>query len=218
MKHSSRNTPLTHLTIAAPCSVEWNAMQGDERVRLCGQCEKNVYNLIGMSDDEANAILANREGATCIRAYQRSDGTLITQNCPVGLRKLRQRMAWGLGGLAAGFAMLLSGVTFGLSGRVGARVKRFEPFARLARLVTPTPPPATLPVGGIVWGAAVNLNMRPFTMPVTVPYRPGQQPATIFSPITQDLLEQEQAIKTSAKFDPSDIAELHDKNVDGGQP
>ena len=216
MKHSSRNTPLTRLTIAAPCSVEWNAMQGDERVRLCGQCEKNVYNLIGMSEDEANALLANREGQACIRAYQRSDGTLMTKNCPVGLRKLRQRMAWGFGGLAAGFAMLLSGVTFGLSGRVGARVKRFEPFQHLARLVKPVPIPPAPGLGLRTMGSVNTLPIFPTS--ITVPYRAGQQPVNTFSPIIQDLLEKEQATKTSAKFDPSDIAELHDKNVDGGQP
>jgi len=208
---------LDNLRIAAPCSTEWSAMQGDERVRFCGSCEKNVYNLIGMTDDEANALLTDHEGNACIRAYQRADGTLMTQNCPVGLRKLRQRMAWGLGGLAAGFAMLLSSVTFGLSGRVGARVKRFEPFARLASLVKPTAPPAPLRGGGIVWGSAVQINLRPFTVPVSVPYRPGQQPTNKFSVIIEDMLEQEQAIKTSRKFDPSEINESHDKNVDEDQ-
>ncbi len=143
---------LQNARIAAPCSVEWSAMEGDDRVRYCGQCEKNVYNLIGMDDDEAAELLTQHEGKACIQAYQRSDGTLMTQNCPVGLRKMRQRMAWGLGGLAAGFVMLLSSVTFGLSGRFGARVKRFEPFARLARIVNPPPPP--LFGCGVVRGSA----------------------------------------------------------------
>lgn len=131
---------LQNARIAAPCSAEWSAMQGDERVRFCGQCEKNVYNLIGMDDNEADALLAEHEGHACIRAYQRADGTLMTQNCPVGLRKVRQRMAWGIGSIAAGFAMLLSSFTFGLSRRAGARLSEFEPFARLVRLVRPTAP------------------------------------------------------------------------------
>jgi|GEM_PF-2431368 len=140
---------LQNARIAAPCSAEWSAMQGDDRVRFCGQCEKNVYNLIGMEADEAAELLTQHEGKACIQAYQRSDGTLMTQNCPVGLRKLRQRMAWGLGGLAAGFAMLFGGVTFGWSGRVGTRVKRFEPFVSLARLVNPPPPPSFFRCGTV---------------------------------------------------------------------
>lgn len=156
MSNNSARLSLSQFRIAAPCSVEWSDMNGDDRVRSCGKCEKNVYNLIGMDGDEAAELLTQHEGNACIQAYQRSDGTLMTQNCPVGLRKLRQRMAWGLGGLAAGFAMLLSSATFGLSGRFGARVRRFEPFARLARIVNPPPPP--LFGCGVVRGSAAPIT------------------------------------------------------------
>src|SRR5580704_343466 len=30
--------------VAAPCPASWEQMVGDEHVRFCGQCEKNVYN------------------------------------------------------------------------------------------------------------------------------------------------------------------------------
>ena len=163
MSKASTSMVLKQLRIAAPCSVEWSAMQGDDRVRYCGQCKKNVYNLIGMDDYEAAELLTQHEGEACIQAYQRSDGTLMTQNCPVGLRKLRQRMAWGLGGLAAGFAMLLSSVTFGLSGRFGARVKRFEPFARVARLAKPAPA-APFFGGRMVRGAIDPTVIAPLNM------------------------------------------------------
>lgn len=150
---------LANARIAAPCSADWTAMQGDDQVRHCAQCDKHVYNLVGMSNEEADAFLTAHAGNACIRAYQRADGTLLTENCPVGLRKLRRRMAVGMGAIAAGFATLFGVLTFGYSSRAGARLTGFQPFKRLARWVNPPGPyiklgsPAnrtpTAPLGGI---------------------------------------------------------------------
>ena len=68
-------------------------MIGDERARFCGQCELNVYNLSAMSIVEAESLIARTEGRLCVRYYRRKDGSIITQDCPVGLSKLKQRAA-----------------------------------------------------------------------------------------------------------------------------
>ena len=68
-------------------------MIGDERVRFCGQCELNVYNLSAMSTLEAESLIARTEGRLCVRYYRRKDGSIITQDCPVGLRRLKARAA-----------------------------------------------------------------------------------------------------------------------------
>lgn len=68
-------------------------MIGDERARFCGQCELNVYNLSAMSTLEAESLIARTEGRLCVRYYRRKDGSIITQDCPVGLRGLKQRAA-----------------------------------------------------------------------------------------------------------------------------
>ena len=52
---------LDNLRIAAPCSASWDRMLGDDRVRHCGDCNKNVYNLSGMTRDEAEALIAGEE-------------------------------------------------------------------------------------------------------------------------------------------------------------
>jgi len=44
-----------------------------------------------MSQREIEQLLAEKEGRICARMYQRSDGTLLTQNCPVGFRVRVQR-------------------------------------------------------------------------------------------------------------------------------
>jgi hypothetical protein len=64
-------------------------MEGDDRVRLCDKCNKNVYNLSQMTTAEANEFLYLTSLNACVNFHRRRDGTIITDNCPVGLRKLR---------------------------------------------------------------------------------------------------------------------------------
>jgi len=68
-------------------------MVGNEQVRFCGQCSLNVYNLSGMTRPEAEHLIAQTEGRLCIRYYRRADGTILTKNCPIGLRALKRRLS-----------------------------------------------------------------------------------------------------------------------------
>ena len=88
-----RTSPLDHVTVAAPCSAGWDNMVGDERVRFCGQCSLNVYNLSAMTKSDAERLVSQTEGRLCVRYYRRSDGTILTDNCPVGLRALKRRLS-----------------------------------------------------------------------------------------------------------------------------
>lgn len=87
------NSPLDDVRIAAPCSSDWNQMTGDERVRFCRQCSLNVYNLSGMTRREAERLISNAEGRLCVRYYRRPDGTILTRNCPPGLRAIKRRLS-----------------------------------------------------------------------------------------------------------------------------
>lgn len=97
-------TVLDRVSIASPCSVSWDSMKGDDRVRFCGHCSKNVFNLSAMSREEATAFVTSVEGAPpCVRFYRRADGTMLTADCPVGVRKRRTRRIIGaaIGAVAA---------------------------------------------------------------------------------------------------------------------
>jgi hypothetical protein len=72
--------------IATPCSASWADMQGNDKVRHCPQCELDVYNFSAMTSLEINQIVAARTGRLCARFYQRPDGTMLTENCPAGIR------------------------------------------------------------------------------------------------------------------------------------
>ena len=82
---------LNQLRIAAPCKADWKWMLGDDRVRFCGQCNLNVYNLTALTRDEAESLIRRTEGRLCVRFYRRKDGTILTRNCPIGLEALRKK-------------------------------------------------------------------------------------------------------------------------------
>jgi hypothetical protein len=68
-------------------------MIGDERVRFCGQCELNVYNLSALTRTQAENLIGGTERRLCVRFYRRRDGSIITRDCPVGLRALKLRLS-----------------------------------------------------------------------------------------------------------------------------
>ncbi len=85
---------LDDLRIATPCSASWEQMASTDvdAVRFCGQCSKNVYDVSGMSKAEAELLIQQGSAAgslPCMRLYMRQDGTVITDDCPVGLRRIR---------------------------------------------------------------------------------------------------------------------------------
>jgi hypothetical protein len=92
---------LDHLRVASPCHASWEEMAGDNLVRFCQHCRKNVYNLSGMSRWDAADFVREAEGQLCVRFYRRQDGTLLTEDCPVGWRAARRRVIRRVGGIAA---------------------------------------------------------------------------------------------------------------------
>ena len=104
---------LDQVRVASPCKADWNEMLGDERVRFCLSCEKNVYNLSSMAKDDAEALLRERLGdELCVRFYQRADGTILTQDCPMGVKKKRRKKlalaVAGAGAMAAAAATMFT--------------------------------------------------------------------------------------------------------------
>ncbi len=82
---------LSRVRVAAPCPADWDRMVGDNRKRFCGECRMNVYNLSNMSRGDAEAFVTNAEGRLCVRFYRRRDGSILTADCPTGLRVLKRR-------------------------------------------------------------------------------------------------------------------------------
>lgn len=108
MKAKAKLPVLPNIRVASPCTADWKEMTpvdvDTERVRHCGQCDKNVYNLSQMTRDEAEALILAKEGRLCVRYFQRKDGTILLKDCTVGVANGRKRKL-----IAAGAAALLAG-------------------------------------------------------------------------------------------------------------
>lgn len=98
--------------IAAPCTAKWEEMTGDERSRVCAQCDLSVLNAAELTDEEVlKAIMTLATGQrVCMRIFRRTDGTILTKDCPIGVRKLqvRDRLRKAAAWLAGGLSMLVS--------------------------------------------------------------------------------------------------------------
>ena len=103
---------LDHVRIAAPCSADWDQMFGNDRARFCAQCNLNVYNLSSMTRSEAESFIAQSEGRLCVRFYRRKDGSILTDNCPVGLRAMRRRLRSVANAISVSVLSFLAGIGF----------------------------------------------------------------------------------------------------------
>lgn len=93
VRRSLPTVTLEQIRIASPCTVSWASMTGDEKTRHCGQCDKDVHDLSAMTRAEAEALVNGGQGQRmCVKMWVRKDGTVLTQDCPVGLAKVRQRL------------------------------------------------------------------------------------------------------------------------------
>jgi hypothetical protein len=141
---SGERSPLDDLKVAAPCSADWGAMTGGERVRFCARCELNVYNLSGMTRAEAEALITNTEGRLCVRFFRRADGTVLTENCPVGLRALKRRVSRVTNATVSAVFGFLAGL--GLTTAFGEKTARVPPFyPHTMGAMVSSPPPLDVP-------------------------------------------------------------------------
>jgi len=141
---------LDQVRVASPCKADWNEMLGDERVRFCLSCEKNVYNLSSMAKDEAEALLRERLGDDlCIRFYQRADGTILTADCPVGVKKRRTKKlalaVAGAGAMAAAAATMFMRETCSTTGAVAGGAMYQGELTQVNVDPLPVPPVAPVP-------------------------------------------------------------------------
>lgn len=114
---------LDDVRIASPCSQRWADMTGDDRARLCERCDKTVFDLSAMTREEAELVMLERTGVACVRLFRRDDGTVLTEDCPIGARRRRLRLAGvvaiGAGLAAAGAALALAALDATPNERVG---------------------------------------------------------------------------------------------------
>lgn len=160
---------LDSISVASPCSMRWEDMTGDDRVRHCQHCNLNVYNLSGMTRKESEDLLLTRTGRLCARFYRRADGTVLTADCPVGLAAARQRlMRLATRVAAAAVALLTGGVLLGDRSRATASLGAREPFSFIRAWLSPVVPMPPPIMGRMMMGdVCTTVAPTPSTQPPT---------------------------------------------------
>lgn len=157
-KKKQNHSVVHDVQIASPCKADWNQMEGDERTRYCGMCKLNVYNISEMTTEEAEKLLSDTTGRVCTRLFRRKDGTVLTKDCPVGLRAVRLKLATmygaGLAAVSVALAFVLNKPVAqgrcGTSEMGGATVGSIMPMnVEMGKMkVAPPPPTGEVPVNG----------------------------------------------------------------------
>jgi hypothetical protein len=110
-----------------------------------------------MTSSEAETLIARSEGRLCVKFYQRRDGSIITRDCPVGLRAIRRRVSYVakavcsmLFGLLAGLGVheaFSSIAPFTLRRTMGVMAERVQSPREIADIkVAPILGPSSVPI------------------------------------------------------------------------
>ena len=132
---------LENIRVASPCTVQWEEMAGNSRIRFCDHCRRNVYDISELSKQEAEDLIKAKEGQLCVQYYIRKDGTIVTNDCPPISQAIRRTVVRG-----AAFCIALASFVVGLrlvstddTSRGGAptSLSDMEPFATILDWLNP---------------------------------------------------------------------------------
>lgn len=66
----SKNSFIDKVSIGSPCSQDWNKMRGNDHVRMCDHCVKEVNNLSEFTRKDAKHLIRTKGKNICIRYIQ----------------------------------------------------------------------------------------------------------------------------------------------------
>ena len=132
--------------VSSPCPASWDRMAGDNKIRFCGQCKLNVYNLAEMSREEVTAIVRQTGGRLCGRIYVRADRMATVSDCPRGAMRKRVRR-----GVVVAALLLITGFGWLLKS-VGNQDRTIHPawVQTVLKWIDPEPAPREYLVGKMV--------------------------------------------------------------------
>jgi len=153
---------LDQIRVASPCPVSWEQMTGDNRVRFCSECRLNVYNFAELTRTEAEQLILTAEGRVCGRLYRRTDGTLITRDCPIGVGAIRRKVA-RIAGAAFATIISLCSIAFGQKQKGSSCRQQVKVTSKLNQVPNnPGEITGTVldPMGAVVPGAKITIADR----------------------------------------------------------
>lgn len=187
-------SPLSQMRAAAPCQQSWDTMSGNDQVRFCSQCYKKVYKFSNLNRAQAIDLVTAHEGRACVAYYRRADGSVMAEECPVGLRRVQRPFHFARM-TATALLLPLLGFTslLGISKLTGAptraadggddlvvSLRAWQPFTTIAEILDPTPPVEDMALNSPIDQFAVPEGLYP--APALLP--PAMRIAHTVAPIT----------------------------------
>lgn len=129
---------LETIAMKTPCRARWEDMPGDDAVRRCARCHRDVHDLSRMTEAEIEALFARAAASPCVRLRRRPDGRVVTADCPVEPPSL----------VARGARIIAAGMLFG--GAAGVTATLAQPGVLIPAVASEPlealPPPPRRPV------------------------------------------------------------------------
>lgn len=79
------------IEIRTPCSADWEAMIGNDRVRFCEHCNLSVNDLTQLTPKRVRRLILKSKGRLCVRYGRRPDGSPILKTLPPKLHTIGRR-------------------------------------------------------------------------------------------------------------------------------
>ena len=112
---------LDSLRVRDACTESWNEMAGNDQVRFCSHCAKDVNNISAMTRKQARRLVRRSGGSLCIRYVQHPE-----TKAPIFAEQLTQITRRRAPLMAAGVmsaSLSLAGLTYAQGGAVGRVAK-----------------------------------------------------------------------------------------------
>lgn len=100
---------LNSISVKVPCTESWDEMIGNNEVRFCSHCAKNVHNLSAMTRAKAEKLVKDSNGKLCVRYVKTPQGNLIT-NASSKFTQIKRRTVMAAGVLTA--SLTISTLTY----------------------------------------------------------------------------------------------------------
>jgi hypothetical protein len=84
-----RKNFLDKIEVKSPCNENWDEMFGNDEVRFCSHCAKNVHDISAMTRQKAEKLVKESNGNLCVRYVKTPNGKLIS--APQTLTKITRR-------------------------------------------------------------------------------------------------------------------------------
>lgn len=196
MEEGKKKQTLVHIEPSfdfksSACTVNWNKMSGDGRIRWCAQCQHFVYNPERLSQSELASLIWFREGINAQVLYRRTDGKVQTRNCRNQSYRMAARLVLPAAAMSA-VLVLVGGLASALQpGQASAEASLSSASSNIAITKSVSQQPFKAPAQAIasskrlVAPMATWTNCASYQMPVASPLSTPQQFAQNEPPVTQ---------------------------------